>query len=112
MESAGSAIRSTAHNKRFVGFAVLTSLSRRLGPMQSRNRTLRSSRRLTKSAAAPRPGYHQAGYQVILRNLNVQPTIKVPFGYEFNVRVNRNVPFEDLYYSVGSLALEGLKTRN
>jgi hypothetical protein len=31
------------------------------------------------------------------RNMNVQPTIKVPAGYRFNVRVNRDILFEAPY---------------
>ncbi len=37
------------------------------------------------------------GADVTRRNLNVQPTIKVPVGYRFNVRVNRDLLFEALY---------------
>jgi len=29
--------------------------------------------------------------------LNVQPTIKVPVGYKFTVRVNRDILFEEPY---------------
>jgi hypothetical protein len=31
------------------------------------------------------------------RNLNVQPTIKVPAGYKFTVRVNRDILFDAPY---------------
>jgi hypothetical protein len=31
------------------------------------------------------------------RNLNVQPTIKVPVGYRFTVRVNRDILFDAPY---------------
>jgi hypothetical protein len=31
------------------------------------------------------------------RNLNVQPTIKVPVGYKFTVRVNRDILFDAPY---------------
>ena len=34
------------------------------------------------------------------RNLSVQPTIKVPPGYKFTVRVNRDILFEALYSPV------------
>jgi len=43
----------------------------------------------------------EAGEKVIgdvtRRNLNIQPTIKVPIGYRFNVRVNRDLLFEAPY---------------
>ena len=37
---------------------------------------------------------------VTRRNLNIQPTIKVPVGYRFNVRVNRDMLFELPYRPV------------
>jgi type IV secretion system protein VirB10 len=39
----------------------------------------------------------QAGAQITRRNLNVQPTIKVPAGSRFTVRVNRDILFESPY---------------
>ena len=39
----------------------------------------------------------QLGADVTRRNLNIQPTIKVPVGYRFNVRVNRDILFESPY---------------
>ena len=40
---------------------------------------------------------NQAGQQITEKNLNVQPTIKVAVGYRFNVRVNRDILFEEPY---------------
>jgi type IV secretory pathway VirB10-like protein len=42
----------------------------------------------------------QTGAQITRRNLNVQPTIKVPAGYRFTVRVNRDILFEAPYEPV------------
>jgi type IV secretory pathway VirB10-like protein len=42
----------------------------------------------------------QTGAQITRRNLNVQPTIKVPAGYKFVVRVNRDILFEAPYEPV------------
>jgi type IV secretory pathway VirB10-like protein len=42
----------------------------------------------------------QTGSQITRRNLNVQPTIKVPVGYKFTVRVNRDILFKSPYESV------------
>jgi type IV secretory pathway VirB10-like protein len=42
----------------------------------------------------------QTGAQITRRNLNVQPTIKVPAGYKFTVRVNRDILFESPYQPV------------
>ena len=39
----------------------------------------------------------QTGAMITRRNLNVQPTIKVPVGYKFTVRVNRDILFESPY---------------
>jgi type IV secretion system protein VirB10 len=39
----------------------------------------------------------QTGAQITRRNLNVQPTIKVPAGYKFTVRVSRDMLFEAPY---------------
>ena len=39
----------------------------------------------------------ETGAQITRRNLNVQPTIKVPVGYKFTVRVNRDILFEAPY---------------
>jgi type IV secretion system protein VirB10 len=39
----------------------------------------------------------QTGAQITRRNLNVQPTIKVPAGYKFTVRVNRDILFDAPY---------------
>jgi type IV secretory pathway VirB10-like protein len=42
----------------------------------------------------------QTGAQITRRNLNVQPTIKVPAGYKFVVRVNRDILFESPYQPI------------
>jgi len=39
----------------------------------------------------------ETGSEITRRNLNVQPTIKVPVGYRFTVRVNRDILFESPY---------------
>ena len=38
-----------------------------------------------------------AGQAAARRNLNVQPTIKIPAGYKFVVRVNRDIVFDRPY---------------
>lgn len=87
------------HYKRLIGFAVLTSLFAAASDLAtSRNRTLLSypSRGEVFGSAAGREAT-ELGAQVTRRNLNVQPTIKIPVGYKFNVRVNRDILFEDPY---------------
>jgi type IV secretion system protein VirB10 len=84
------------HYKRLIGFAVLTSLFAAASDLStSRNRTLLSypSRSEVFGSAVGREAT-ELGAQVTRRNLNVQPTIKIPVGYKFNVRVNRDILFE------------------
>ena len=87
------------HYKRLLGFAVLTSLFAAASEIsQNQNRSL-----LTTPSAAQVAGSSvgqqasELGAQVTRRNLNVQPTIKIPVGYRFNVRVNRDIAFEEPY---------------
>jgi len=87
------------HYGRLIGFAVLTSLfSASAEVAQSRNRTLLtypSPGELAASAAGQEVS--EVGALITRRNLNVQPTIKVPIGYKFNIRVNRDIVFEGPY---------------
>ncbi len=84
------------HYKRLVGFAVLTSMfAAASGIAQNRNRSV---------LTYPNPGdiaassvgqqVSELGSQITRRNLSVQPTIKIPVGYRFNVRVNRDILFQ------------------
>jgi type IV secretion system protein VirB10 len=50
----------------------------------------------TASAAVGRE-MSRTGAQITRRNLSVQPTIKVPIGYKFVVRVNRDILFQEPY---------------
>lgn len=43
----------------------------------------------------------QLGVDVTRRNLNAQPTIHVPVGYRFNVRVSRDILFEEPHKLMG-----------
>jgi type IV secretion system protein VirB10 len=91
------------HYTRVIGFSVLTSLF---------NAAFQISQRTSQSALAyPTPAQtagtavgqelSQTGAQITRRNLNVQPTIKVPAGYKFTVRVNRDILFETPYSPSG-----------
>jgi hypothetical protein len=53
----------------------------------------------TASAAVGRE-LSQTGAMIMRRNLNVQPTIKVPAGYKFTVRVNRDMLFNAPYQPI------------
>jgi len=84
------------HYKRLVGFAVLTSLFAAASNVaQNQNRsvlTYPSPGEVAGSAVGQQVS--DLGAQVTRKNLNVQPTIKIPVGYRFNVRVNRDVLFD------------------
>ncbi len=87
------------HYTRLIGFAVLTSLfSAGSGIAQYQNRSLLTYPSPAQVAgAAVGQQASEVGAQVTRRNLNVQPTIKVPVGYRFNVRVNRDILFDSDY---------------
>lgn len=87
------------HYKRLFGFAVLTSLfSAGFQISQNRDRSVLTypTPGETAASAAGRE-ISQLGAQITRRNLNVQPTIKIPIGYRFNVRVNRDILFDAPY---------------
>ena len=97
--NAGLRDKVDRHYARMVGFAALTSLFTAAFEI--------SQRRNQSVLAYPTPGeaassavgqeLSQTGAQITRRNLNVQPTIKVPVGYKFTVRVNRDILFDDPY---------------
>lgn len=90
------------HYLRIVGFSVLTSMF--TAAFEISQRTSQSA--LTYPTPAQTAGsavgqeLSQTGAQITRRNLNVQPTIKVPAGYKFVVRVNRDILFEAPYEPV------------
>jgi type IV secretion system protein VirB10 len=87
------------HYTRLIGFGVLTSLfSAGSGMAQYQNRSLLTYPSPAEVAeAAVGQQASDLGAQITRRNLNVQPTIRVPVGYRFNVRVNRDIAFEAPY---------------
>jgi type IV secretion system protein VirB10 len=87
------------HYKQLFGVAVLTTMfDAALAVTQSRQQSVLlypSPSQETESAAGREVS--QLGTQAARKNLNVQPTIKIPPGYKFNVRVNRDILFEEPY---------------
>jgi type IV secretion system protein VirB10 len=87
------------HYSRLLGFAVLTSLfSAGFQLSQNRPGTILaqpSAGEVVASAVGSQVS--QLGAEITRRNLNVQPTIKIPAGYRFNVRVNRDIAFDAPY---------------
>ena len=87
------------HYARLLGFAVLTSLFS-AGFQLSQNRpgtilAVPSNGEVIAGAVGSQVS--QLGMEITRRNLNVQPTIKIPAGYRFNVRVNRDIVFDAPY---------------
>jgi type IV secretion system protein VirB10 len=89
------------HYNRLVGFAVLSSLfSAGFQLSQARtNNVLQNPNTGEIAAGAVGQEVTQTGAQIMRRNMNVQPTIKIPVGYKFNVRVNRDILFDSPYES-------------
>jgi type IV secretion system protein TrbI len=87
------------HYRRFIGATALTSaFSVALQLSQTRRGTVFTYPSPGEIAAGAAAGnLSQVGSDVTRRNLNIQPTIKVPIGYRFNVRVNRDLLFDAPY---------------
>lgn len=87
------------HYARLLGFAVLTSLfSAGFQLSQNRPGTILAVPNTGEVVAgAVGSQVSQLGMEITRRNLNVQPTIKIPAGYRFNVRVNRDIVFDAPY---------------
>ena len=87
------------HYKRLIGMAILTSaFSAAFQLSQTRRGTVFTYPSPSEIAGSAVAGnLSQIGGEVTRRNLNIQPTVKVPIGYRFNVRVNRDLLFESPY---------------
>ena len=87
------------HYKRVLGWGLLTSAFTGASYLAQNRRanflTQPSAGELLGSAAGTE--LSQLGSQITRRNLNIQPTIKIPLGYRFNVRVNRDMLFDGPY---------------
>jgi len=98
------------HYKQLLGFAVLTSMfDAALAATQSRQQSVLVAAGIgqeTESSAGREVS--QLGAQITRKNLNIQPTIKIPTGYKFNVRVNRDILFEEPYRPVQPLRSDTL----
>lgn len=87
------------HYKRLVGLSVLSSLfSAGFQLSQSkRGSILQYPSPAEIAAGSVGQEVSQVGAQITRKNLNIQPTIKIPVGYKFNVRVNRDILFDSPY---------------
>jgi type IV secretory pathway VirB10-like protein len=87
------------HYKRLVGSALLTSaFAAGISLSQRQNSSLLTTPSVGQTAAsAVGQQLSELGSEVTRKNLSIQPTIKIPVGYRFNVRVNRDILFETPY---------------
>jgi type IV secretion system protein VirB10 len=102
LDSHGAAgLRDTVdhHYKRLIGGVALSTLfTAGFAISQARNQSVLSYQTPGQAAStAVGQEVNETGAQLARRNLNVQPTIKVPAGYRFTVRVNRDILFDAPY---------------
>jgi type IV secretion system protein TrbI len=92
------------HFTRLIGFSVLTSMFTAAFAISQRSNQTALTYPSPAQTAGSAVGQElsQTGAQITRRNLNVQPTIKVPAGYKFTVRVNRDILFEAPYAPVSA----------
>jgi type IV secretory pathway VirB10-like protein len=90
------------HYKRLFGFAALTSAFEAAFGLSQRNTQSALTYPSATSVAGAAIGQElsQTGATITRRNLNIQPTIKVPAGYKFTVRVNRDILFDVPYQPI------------
>jgi type IV secretion system protein VirB10 len=90
------------HYKRLFGFAALTSAFSAAFDLSQRNTQSALTYPSVTDTASASVGREmsQTGAMITRRNLNVQPTVKVPAGYKFTVRVNRDILFDAPYEPV------------
>ena len=87
------------HYKRLIGMSVLSSMfMAAFAISQNRSQTILTYPTPGQAAeTAVGQDLSMTGAQMARSNMNVQPTIKVPAGYRFTVRVNRDILFEAPY---------------
>ena len=90
------------HYKRLIVSALLTSAFAAGIELSQRQSTslLKTPTAGQTASAAVGQQLGELGSEVTRKNLSIQPTIKVPAGYRFNVRVNRDILFEAPYTPV------------
>jgi len=87
------------HYKRLIGSALLISAFTAGIELSQRQNTslltVPTAGQTVSSALGQQLG--QLGSEITSKNLSIQPTLKIPVGYRFNVRVNRDILFEEPY---------------
>jgi type IV secretory pathway VirB10-like protein len=87
------------HYVRIFGFSLLTSVFTAAAQLSQSHSGSVLAYPSDGEIAASAVGQQMAtlGAETTRRNLNIQPTIKIPMGYRFNVRVNHDLAFEGPY---------------
>src|SRR5260370_12366618 len=87
------------HYKRLIGSALLTSaFAAGIELSQRQNSSLLTTPTAGQTASATvGQQLGELGSEITRKNLSIQPTVKIPIGYCFNVRVNRDILFETPY---------------
>ena len=87
------------HYKRLIGSALLTSaFAAGIELSQRQNSSLLTTPTAGQTAsAAVGQQLGELGSEMTRKNLSIPPTLKVPVGYRFNVRVNRDILFDAPY---------------
>ena len=89
------------HYRVLIGGLALTSMfNAALAITQARNQNVLVINPASAAEAAVGAEVSETGSQLARRNLNRQPTIKVPAGYKFTVRVNRDILFDAPYVPI------------
>src|SRR5260370_18631917 len=93
---AGFHVKVDSHHKRLVGFALLTSVFTAGIELSQRQNTSLLSTPTAGQTASSAVGQQlgELGTEVTRKNLSIQPTVKIPIGYRFNLRLNRDILFE------------------
>jgi type IV secretory pathway VirB10-like protein len=91
------------HYRSLIGGMALTSMfNAAFAVTQARNQNVLVINPASAAEAAVGAEVSETGSQLARRNLNRQPTIKVPAGYKFTVRVNRDILFDAPYMPIES----------
>src|SRR5437016_7341603 len=89
------------HYRSLIGGMALTSMfNAAFAITQARNQNVLLINPASAAEAAVGAEVSETGSQLARRNLNRQPTIKVPAGYKFTVRVNRDILFDAPYMPI------------
>ena len=89
------------HYRALIGGMALTSMfNAAFAITQARNQNVLVINPASAAEAAVGAEVSETGSQFARRNLNRQPTIKVPAGYKFTVRVNRDIIFDAPYMPI------------